>query len=95
MFVASVPLYEEDHQRTETGSRPISGLWQVGSRATWAGDTQANDLKLTTKKGAIDARVAIDRLTCDNRPSIDVSSVSGSLTIRLASPVCLVSGHRP
>ncbi|EUC67357.1 hypothetical protein RSOL_501800, partial [Rhizoctonia solani AG-3 Rhs1AP] len=84
----TVPMNEEKIiQITEKASKPIVGLWRVGSRASWSdeseGHSSPSNITLRTEKGAIDAHVMITSFARDDRPSVDVSSTTGPLTIRI------------
>ncbi|KAG8763986.1 hypothetical protein FRC11_007036 [Ceratobasidium sp. 423] len=78
---------EKNIQITKKASKPIVGLWRVGSRASWSDESEerptASNIKLRTEKGAIDAHVVITSFARDDRPRVNVSSTTGPVTIRM------------
>ncbi|KAH7340587.1 hypothetical protein B0J17DRAFT_325921 [Rhizoctonia solani] len=84
----SVPMSEEKNiQITEKASKPIVGLWRVGTRASWSDESEeslkTSSVQLRTEKGAVDAHVVITSFARDDRPRIDVSTTTGPATIRM------------
>lgn len=83
-----VPVYEEKNIHLfETDAKPIAGLWRVGSQSSWANEPKerdsADNLKLRTEKGAVNAHVVVTSFARDARPTVDVSSTTGPLTIKM------------
>ncbi|CAE7153775.1 unnamed protein product [Rhizoctonia solani] len=72
---------------TEKASKPIVGMWRVGSCASWSNESEEHispsNIKLRTEKGAIDAHIVVTSFARDDRPCVDVSSTTGSVTVRL------------
>jgi hypothetical protein len=93
-----VPVYEEkDIDLAETNTKSIIGLWRVGSRSSWSDESdglpKASNLKLRTEKGAVDAHVVVTSFARDGRPSVDVSSTTGPLTIKMVCPHAAVTAN--
>lgn len=83
-----VPVYEEKDVVVDvTDTKPITGLWRVGSRSSWSDESEglpmANNLKLHADKGAVDAHVVIASYARDGRPSVDIESTTGPITVKL------------
>lgn len=90
----AVPVYEEKNIHLfETDAKPIVGLWRVGSQSSWTNESKehgsADNLKLRTEKGAVNAHVVVTSFARDARPTVDVSSTTGPLTIKMVRTLSL------